>query len=179
MRTKNKNPLDKKGIQTFQGFTMLLILISGSLFAQQGIGTATPVPEAALEVSSPDKGVLLPKIGLVSSTHFLGGIVATTSHNGMLVYNTNTATNVGLTGEGYYVWQGGSTGAWIRLKTNETSSFSQVISAEYAGGVLSADGANNEIDLTGDNSGPPNFMNYYEASNRLTGGHNSDYDVIV
>ena len=87
-------------------FVSLFFLTASLALAQHGIGTNEPNPEAALEISSPDKGVLLPKIELVSSTLFLGGITATTSHTGMLVYNTNTATNTGLIGEGYYHWNG-------------------------------------------------------------------------
>ena len=86
---------------------LLLVLLNATFsLAQHGIGTHQPNPQAVLEIQSPDKGVLLPKIGLVSSTHFLGGVTATASHTGMLVYNTNTATNTGLVGTGYYQWNG-------------------------------------------------------------------------
>jgi len=84
--------------------TLACFLLSGSLFAQKGIGINDPNPQAALHIVSPDKGVLLPQISLTTSTTFLGGATATASHTGMLVYNTNTATNTGLLGEGYYFW---------------------------------------------------------------------------
>lgn len=181
MKTKNIKNLKRKGIRSFKGLVLLLTLGGSTLFAQKGLGTATPLPEAALEVSSPDKGVLFPKIGLVSSTHFLGGVTANANHDGMLVYNTNTATNVGLTGVGYYIWQGGATGAWVQIKTDETVSASQVFSAEYAGAALYADGADNTGFLTSDNTGSTNnWMNFYHWSNTETDGTGTnDYDIIL
>jgi len=86
--------------------TLACFLLSGSLFAQKGLGINSPDPQAALHIVSPDKGVLLPQISLTASTTFLGGATATASHTGMLVYNTNTDTSssTGLLGEGYYFW---------------------------------------------------------------------------
>ena len=49
---------------------LLAITSSSGLWAQYGFGTNTPNPQAALDIQSPDKGVLFPKIGLVSSTYF-------------------------------------------------------------------------------------------------------------
>ncbi len=85
---------------------LLLFLLCGSLYAQDGLGTNAPNPQAILDLQSNDKGVLLPQISLTASTTFLGGVTATASHTGMLVYNTNTATNTGLVGTGYYFWNG-------------------------------------------------------------------------
>ena len=84
--------------------TLFLLFCCGTLFAQNGLGTNTPNPQAALDIQSPDKGVLLPHISLTASNTFLQGVTATASHTGMLVYNTNTATNTGLVGTGYYFW---------------------------------------------------------------------------
>jgi hypothetical protein len=50
--------------------------------------------------------VLFPQVTLTASTTFLNGVAATASDTGMLVYNTNTATNTGLIGAGYYHWNG-------------------------------------------------------------------------
>ena len=87
-------------------FLLLSFLISSSTFAQKGLGTNVPNPQSALEIRSPDKGVLLPRVTLTSSSTLFTGVTATASHTGMLVYNTNTATNTGLVGTGYYYWNG-------------------------------------------------------------------------
>ncbi|UUF12405.1 MULTISPECIES: hypothetical protein [Flavobacterium] len=52
-----------------------------------------------------------------------------------------------------------------------------VYSAEYAGGVLMADGTNNIGTLTSDNTGAPDWINFYEwSSGQATV---QDYDVIL
>lgn len=103
---KHKNRKKMIGMKSFREVILMFLMGYGSLFAQKGLGTNNPNVNAALEIVSPDKGVLMPKINLVSSTLFLGGATATASHTGMLVYNTNTVTNTGLMGTGYYFWNG-------------------------------------------------------------------------
>jgi len=94
-------------------FVIILFAAGGSLYAQIGIGTQTPNDNAALEITSPDKGLLIPRIDLGSSaTTFLNGTGA--NENGMFVYHTGT----GLDGEGLYVWQydsGSSAGTWLKF----------------------------------------------------------------
>ena len=86
---------------------LLLVLLTATFsLAQKGIGTNQPNPQAILDIQSPDKGVLFPRISLTNSSTLFPGVTATASHTGMLVYNTNTATNTGLVGAGYYVWEG-------------------------------------------------------------------------
>jgi uncharacterized protein (TIGR02145 family) len=92
-----------------------------------GIGTATPT--AALEISSKDNGVLIPRISLTASqTYSLKG----SPTEAMLVYNTETATNNGLNGAGFYYWQNNR---WNK------------IGQEAAGGVWRADSASNTVSL--------------------------------
>lgn len=76
-----------------------------------GIGTVTPT--AALEVSSADNGILIPRISLTASaTYGLSG----TATESILVYNTNTATNTGLKGKGFYYWNSNTTtGTWVQI----------------------------------------------------------------
>lgn len=98
-------------------FVIILFAAGGSLYAQIGIGTQTPNDNAALEITSPDKGLLIPRIDLGSSaTTFLNGTGA--NENGMFVYHTGT----GLDGEGLYVWQydsGSSSGTWLKFAVGE------------------------------------------------------------
>ena len=111
---------------TTQLVLTLMFLSSGMLFAQHGIGTNQPNANAALHVNGVNQGVLLPKTALVSSTQFLAGATATTADNGMVVYNTSTTSLNGLSGEGYYVWQGGATGVWDRLITAQKGVYANI-----------------------------------------------------
>ncbi|NGX85319.1 hypothetical protein, partial [Aequorivita sp. KMM 9714] len=78
---------------------LLLLLCTGSIYAQVGIGTDTPNPSTQLEIKSANRGVLIPQVPLTGKTD------QTTINAGnlesLLVYNTST--NETLT-PGYYYW---------------------------------------------------------------------------
>jgi hypothetical protein len=72
-------------------------------------GTA-PDNSAILDVASTNKGMLLPRISLLSTTDVATITAPATS---LLVYNTNAGiTGVGANGIGYYYWNGTS---WVKL----------------------------------------------------------------
>lgn len=75
-------------------------------FAQETIGTNNPNPNAALDITANDKGLLNPRVALTGTANAapLGAHVA-----GMSVYNTATAGNVT---PGYYVNDGTK---WVRM----------------------------------------------------------------
>ena len=101
---------------------ILICCLSTYSWSQEGIGTNNPNPSTALDIDVVDKGLLIPRLGLTAANSFAPVTgTASTAHNGMIVYNTNTtisATN-SLTGVGFYVWQGGATGEWLRLTTTQ------------------------------------------------------------
>lgn len=66
--------------------------------AQVGIGTITPNNAAALDITSTNKGILIPKINIISLNN-TNPVVAPAT--GLLVYNINTSL-----GEGFYYWNG-------------------------------------------------------------------------
>lgn len=68
---------------------------------QVGIGTSSPHPSAKLEISSPDKGVLLPRLGINSLNS--PSPVAASPAVGLLVFNNGSA---GITPKGFYWWDG-------------------------------------------------------------------------
>lgn len=93
---------------------LFLFLISGSVFAQTGIGTSTPNASAKLDITSSNKGFLPPRVALTSTSVFapvtgLSGSTALASAAGLLVYNTTSNVEVS---PGFYYWSGT---AWIRL----------------------------------------------------------------
>ena len=80
--------------------TFLVVLVFSQLsIAQVGIGTETPNRSSQLEVVSADRGILLPRVSLQSTTD------QTTIRNGnvnsLMVFNTQTVNDIT---PGYYYW---------------------------------------------------------------------------
>ncbi len=70
---------------------LLITLLNVSAFAQVGIGTTSPNPSSLLDITSTDKGILIPRIALIQTTNFAPLL----SHvAGMQVYNTATVGDV-------------------------------------------------------------------------------------
>ncbi|MAO07154.1 MAG: hypothetical protein CL596_00415 [Alteromonas sp.] len=84
--------------------TLLILMVCGfNVLAQVGIGTTSP--EAAIDITDTDKGILIPRIALTSSTDATsvtnprGGVLV----EGTMIWNTGTG---GLSPAGYYYWEG-------------------------------------------------------------------------
>ncbi|WP_280670956.1 MULTISPECIES: hypothetical protein [unclassified Dysgonomonas] len=77
-----------------------------STHSQVTIGKDVPPHEgAALEiVSNSNKGLLLPRLFLVSATAWNPPMTSSSSVDGMTVYNTNSTPENGLDGVGVYTW---------------------------------------------------------------------------
>ncbi|GAB3717714.1 hypothetical protein GCM10027592_60010 [Spirosoma flavus] len=86
----------KKSLFLFLLFFTTVRFIS---FAQVGIGTQTPNAGAQLDVSSTDKGMLVPRVASTANV--------TSPTEGLLVYQTGGTA-------GFYVYK---SGAWVRLAT--------------------------------------------------------------
>ena len=128
---------------------LLMFPVFGSN-AQTGIGTNTP--QAALDVSSSDSGILIPRLFLTGYNTFINAGTASTSDNSMLVYNTNTATNTGLGGSGYYYWDGGALGKWYRMNENIAPWKSNSNGGQYAINDLASNNGIIYANLTGTNT---------------------------
>ena len=87
---------------------LILIFSLSSLFclSQVGIGTTTPDPSAILDITSTDKGVLVPRVSLndVTDISVATGTIPNPT-DGLLVWNTNAST-IGGTGIGFYYFLG-------------------------------------------------------------------------
>ena len=94
-------------------FSFLVIIHLGVCYnvtAQTGIGTTTPNASAKLEVSSTDKGLLIPRM-----TSAQRGFISLPA-NGLLVYQTDGVI-------GFYVNSGTSASpSWLRINTDWTKS---------------------------------------------------------
>src|SRR5690554_4867029 len=89
--------------------SMLLFGATVTMNAQTGIGTAQPNQSAQLDITSSDKGVLIPRIALTSATQQLQTTVA--NQTSLLIYNTATVAAESLT-PGYYYWDSNK---WNRI----------------------------------------------------------------
>lgn len=88
---------------------LLVALIS--FFANAQVGIGTPTPEAALDITATNDGLLIPRVALTTTTSALPLTLPTTSE---LIYNSATIADVT---PGYYYWNGT---LWIRLAAGTT-----------------------------------------------------------
>ncbi|MBF4494422.1 hypothetical protein IR010_17895, partial [Flavobacterium sp. MR2016-29] len=88
-----------------------LFFVLGSIgaYAQVGIGTPTPNVSSQLEIFANDKGVLIPRVALKSSTDV--STITNGNVNSLMVFNTSTIADVT---PGYYYWYDNK---WQRIAT--------------------------------------------------------------
>ncbi len=96
-------------------FSVLFVL--GSLFSSfgqnVGIGTTTPDASAALDITASDKGLLIPRVNLLSVTD---AVTIPNPAKGLVVFHNNKLT---LDGEGFYINLGtAGSPSWVRLTTS-------------------------------------------------------------
>ncbi|KXH79093.1 hypothetical protein [Chryseobacterium kwangjuense] len=89
---------------------LIAVCLSGILKTQVGIGTANPNSNAALELSSASKGLLLPRLSLSDTA---SPTPLANHEKGIVVYNISTVNDVV---EGIYINDGTR---WYRLYTNQ------------------------------------------------------------
>lgn len=98
-------------------FAFLMVALES--VAQVGIGTVTPDPSSALDVTSSNSGLLPPRVSLSAISNATTPVNAPAA--GLLVYNTN-ASVIGGSGQGYYYWNGT---AWTKLSVNSDNYWSR------------------------------------------------------
>ncbi|MCV9934625.1 hypothetical protein OIU80_20270 [Flavobacterium sp. LS1R47] len=103
----------------------VLIGMSVLSHAQTGIGTVDPDSSAQLDISSTEKGLLLPRLALVKTTEQTPVLDPATS---LVVYNTVTKNDVF---PGFYFWDGKK---WIRVGRSD-----ETLKGEDGNGILSAE----------------------------------------
>ncbi len=87
--------------------TLLYSLFITISFAQVGINTSSPADGTILDITSNDKGILIPSVSISDLTTMdpITGVGATASEElaaeGLLVYNNDIST-----GKGFYYWNG-------------------------------------------------------------------------
>jgi|GEM_PF-1042688 len=130
--------------------TLLLFLIGTSLLmnAQVGIGTLNPDSSSQLDISSSNKGLLIPRVSLVQTTNQSPVVGAITQS--LVVYNTSVSTDVT---PGFYYWDGAK---WVRILSstdpivfNETLTTLNYNSASNQLTYVDERGVANVLQLTG------------------------------
>lgn len=94
----------------------LLLFVFYGFYATAQVGIGTTVPNGALDVTSTNDGLLIPRVALTATNATAPLTAPTTSE---LVYNTATAGIVpNNVTPGYYYWNGT---AWVRLLNTESN----------------------------------------------------------
>ncbi|MDP2387133.1 MAG: hypothetical protein Q8M29_12225 [Bacteroidota bacterium] len=101
-------------------FLIFIIVIQAQTLVAQNVGInatgASPDSSACLDVSSTNKGILVPRLALTSVN---SASPVTSPENSLLVYNTATAgTSPNNVSPGYYFWKDS---IWIKMSAGNTS----------------------------------------------------------
>ncbi len=116
-------------------FLFILVLITSNIQSQ--VGVSTTIPQGALDITSPNNGILIPRVALASATD----IATVTSPNApSLVVSTlvyNTGTNPAFSEAGYYYWTGS---LWDKIVTKSQSNFYMGTMTITAAGVQTVTG---------------------------------------
>src|SRR5690554_4150720 len=92
----------------------LLFFFSFIGFAQVGINTTNPDPSSMLDISSSNKGLLVPRVALIDPTD---QATILSPAKGLLVFKTGEDTNMP---EGFYYWDETE---WVQLINNLSGSW--------------------------------------------------------
>ncbi len=135
-----------------------------SSFSQVAINTdgSAPASSAMLDISSTNKGLLPPRVGLISIADVT---TIPTPAVGLLVYNTNASISNGY-GQGYYFFTGLK---WSKLASNTTHYLGEM----YGGGNifwLDETGEHGLIAATAD-QGPSAGIHWYNGTYKITGAN--------
>ncbi|MBA5794085.1 hypothetical protein H1R17_02320 [Flavobacterium sp. xlx-214] len=108
---------------------ILLMASTGSVFAQQGFGTNRPAQSAAVDIVSPNKGLLIPRVALQADN--LAAPI-TSPATSLMVYNTTFDAAKNLK-QGFYFWNGTK---WEPFTTATTDLNTTNVSLAVVGGEL-------------------------------------------
>jgi hypothetical protein len=125
--------------------TLLIVFFFGTLLhAQVGINTTNPNASSMLDISSVDKGILVPRVSLsnVNLTTLDGTNTAAT---GLLIWNTNAAV-IGGNGVGFYFYNGSQ---WMPI-TASGNTLDQAYDQGGAGAGRNIDAVDGAVRINGE-----------------------------
>ncbi|MDC8005718.1 hypothetical protein POV27_16790 [Aureisphaera galaxeae] len=152
----------------------LSVAITFSCYAQVGINTSNPADGAALDITSTDKGFLIPRVALTGTDDTT--TITPSATTGLLVYNTVIAGALAVqVTPGFYYWSGVQ---WRRLYNQ-----GYTLLYEQTAEVNASSSSSQYNDLTGMDTGDINIpfsgtyqivvTGYYAAGN-IQGGISGD-----
>lgn len=152
--------------KTVLNISLILLLAStGSVFAQQGFGTNKPDKSAAVDIVAPNKGLLIPRVALVTDN---SAAPITNPANSLMVYNT-TFNAAGNLKAGFYFWNGAK---WEPFTTGSTDLNTTNTSLAVVNGELiltDSDGAMVKVPVSDINTDDQKIETFaIDASNVLT-----------
>lgn len=124
-------------------FLFTITISSISLFAQQnvGIGTTTPDASAILDITSTNKGVLIPRVAL---NDYTTSSPVTSPTEGLLIYNAT-----GTEAHGFWYWDGTQ---WVQVGSGSSSGGTLDDAYNFGGAglgrTITADNGSVEINMT-------------------------------
>lgn len=156
-------------------YISVALLAAAYAQAQVGFGTSTPHKSAQIDIDSKDKGLLMPRVELVSLTNAVTPI--NTPAEGLLVYNTKIDTTEQLE-KGFYVWEGTT---WKRFATQnelEAVSYWKAQATSPSGGNMPAppNGSGAFNVQTFNNTIEPVDVDIYQKG-KVGIGYNSSLDI--
>jgi hypothetical protein len=145
-----------------------------------GIGTSSPETSAMLDISSNDKGILIPRVSLLSTTDI---VTVNNPVVSLLVYNTNSAI-VGGSGVGFYYWDGTS---WMQMGSGGASACPGIELPKAGGTINAINGStvnlagNTPVNATGTwsilSGTGGNITNLNTPNSTFTGNGNETYEL--
>jgi hypothetical protein len=155
--------------------TFYTVLIVSTARAQQvGVGTTQPDPSAALHISSPNKGLLIPRVDLAANN------IATPA-TGLMVFNTNS-NYAG--GAGLFINLGtGTAPQWTQLVANTSGNFIRNQTTTQAASNFNISGGGTmggSLNVNGDIKAAGNFLidMKYISEEWTIGGNNRSLHYI-
>lgn len=128
----------KKQTKLFLILAITFLLFLNSIKAQVGIGVSDPASSAMLDITSSNKGLLIPRIALASTTDIT---TITSPANGLLIWNNGLG---GVSAAGFYFW---SNSKWNQVATTSTAPPSSGGWSTSGNNVGSYGGANTNLSL--------------------------------
>ncbi|WP_449387484.1 hypothetical protein [Chryseobacterium lineare] len=128
----------KKQTKLFLILAITFLIFSNSVKAQVGIGVSDPAPSAMLDITSSNKGLLIPRIALASTTDVT---TIPSPANGLLIWNNGLGA---VSAAGFYFWNNSK---WNQIATTSTAPPSSASWSTSGNNIGNYSGADTNLSL--------------------------------